>query len=210
MNYHPSLAGVYRMSPLCAHGEDLHSPFIGTRLLELLPRDTRRWGPFYAGFHPLPRSRLRHHSWRPPASCLPGFLLFLFCACHPPPLPPRNRRAEFPLLLLTGNPFLTPLLFGLCLFLAPPSECNRSLPVTFFPAFLPLEEGLACAFRRFYLLLCFLWPLLPPVCSDLYLRISHITLAESRGGKSVKIRIPGSTLSLLRISGFWILEIKFC
>lgn len=171
INYHPSLAGVYRMSPLCAHGEDLHSPFIGTRLPELLPRDTRCWGPFYAGFHPLapvtaPASRLAT------SSILPAQLSSLPLLClHPPPLPPRDRRTEFPLLLLTGNPFLTPLLFGLCLFPAPPSECNRSLPVTFFPAFLPLEEGLACAFRRFYLLLCFLWPLLPPVCSALDLRI---------------------------------------
>lgn len=120
-----------------------------------------------------PRSWLRHHGWRPPASCLPNFLLSLFCAFHPPPLPPRDRRTEFPLLLLTGNTFLTPLLFGLCLFPAPPSECNRSLPVTFFPAFLPLEEGLACFFRRFYLLLCFLWPLLPPVCSALDLCDNH-------------------------------------
>lgn len=28
------------LEPLCAHGEDLHSPFIGTRLPELSPRDT--------------------------------------------------------------------------------------------------------------------------------------------------------------------------
>ena len=111
MNYHPNLAGVYRMSPLCAHGEDLHSPFIGIRLPELSPRDTRHWGPFRAGFRPpapvtapasrlvassvlpaqlssfpRPRSQLQHHGWWPPACRLPSSLLSLSCACHPPPL----------------------------------------------------------------------------------------------------------------------------
>ena len=37
--------------------------------------------------------------------------------------------------------------------------------------------------------------------------IGHITLAESRGGKSVKIRIRGSTLSLLN-ENLWFLDLR--
>ena len=37
--------------------------------------------------------------------------------------------------------------------------------------------------------------------------IGHITLAESRGGKSIKIRIRGSTLSLLN-ENLWFLDLR--
>ena len=159
------------MSPLCAHGEDLHSPFIGIRLPELSPRDTRHWGPFRAGFRPpapvtAPASRLVASSV-PPAQ-----LSSLPLLCLPPTTSaPNGQESRAPSTAAPGNPRLTPLLSGLRLLPAPPSECNPSLPVTFFPAFPPLQEGPACFSRRFYLLLCFLWPLLPPVYSALGLRI---------------------------------------
>lgn len=142
-----------------------------------------------------PRSWLRHHGWWPPASCLPNSLLSLGpghgssitagglqrAACpalfSPSPVPATHhlcsngQESRAPSTAAPGNPRLTPPLSGLRLLPAPPSECNPSLPVTFFPAFPPLQEGPACFSRRFYLLLCFLWPLLPPVYSAPGLRI---------------------------------------
>lgn len=126
----------------------------------------RHWGPFRAGFHPpapvtAPASRLVA------SSVLPAQLSSLPGPGHGPrqagglqPCSPSSLFSPSPVpathhlcLQRTGeqsslhccsrepppdsSPLWTP--FAPC----PPPECNPSLPVTFFPAFLPLQEGLA-------------------------------------------------------------------
>ena len=102
------------MSRLYAHGEDLHSPFTGTRLPELSPRGTRHWGPFHAGFRP-PAPATAAASRLVASSVLPAQLSSLPPLClSPTTSASKGQENRVPSTAAPGNPRLTPLLSGLC------------------------------------------------------------------------------------------------
>ena len=91
-----------------------------------------------------PRPLLQHHGWWPPVSCLPSSLLSLLCACHPPPLPPRDRRTEFPPLLLQGTPaWLLSSLDSVSFLLPHPNVTSPFPSASFLPSSLSRKDQLA-------------------------------------------------------------------
>lgn len=169
MNYHPDLAGIYGMSPLCAHRKDLHSPFISTGLRGLPLCATQHWGPLHAGLHQ--RALVMDLMG---ASILPA----------QPPLSPLSPLSSTSILKWqedkipsaawvqrTCTQFPSAILFGFHLSVSWFQNVTMATSCHVLSCLPPSCRGTALFFRWLYLLFCFLWPLFSPVCSALDLRI---------------------------------------